>query len=36
MMTDESAKFLLGTDSLDFVIVSMMKIGTQMLKVKAG
>ena len=36
MMTDESAKFLLGTESLDNVIDSMMKNGTQMMKDKAG
>lgn len=34
MMVDECSKFLLGTDSLDNVIESMMKNGTQMMKNK--
>lgn len=34
MMVDECSKFLLGTDSLDSVIESMMKNGTQMMKDK--
>ena len=36
MMVDECSKFLLGTDTLDNVIASMMKNGTQMMKDKAS
>ncbi len=36
LMVDECSKFLLGTDSLDNTIASLVKNGTQMMKDKAG
>ena len=36
MMVEECAKFLLGTDTLDNVVDSMMKKGTQMMKEKGA